>query len=759
MPISPPALDDRTYEDLLADLLARIPAHTPEWTHARTGDPGRTILELFAWLGDALLYRVNLVPEKQRLAFLRLLGLEPRPALAASGIVTLAFDSDRVEEPLRVPAGAEIKGPARFETRRQTWVYPVTAEAMIKRPLTAAERAKMGDLIDELPRVYGLAQEQQSAVFYVTTPVLTGGAADANGLDLTRGAGTIDGCLWFALLAPKGKKDEDTAALARQKLAPNADGAHARLTVGLAPALNLSDPENPLPSVSELPKSAQIPVIWEVTTGAEDEASMYVRIDPEDGTAGLTQNGVVTLTLPAKVGAPENDPRHRLDAGTKDRPPRLDDEDRARRLVAWLRLRIGERAGEPPPALLLRWAGVGAVEIDQRRTTFGRQIGESTGVADQEMSLGATSVEPDTLIIEVAEEGRSFEAWARVADIALAGRDQTAYALRPEEGVIVFGDGVRGKIPPEGARIRVARMRAGGGEAGNLPPMSLKEAAPSGRKLKVTQGLPTLFGRDAETLAEAERRIPAILRHRERAVTEEDFRALATFTPGARIGRVEVLPRFSPKRRMSGIPGVVTVMTLPQKLGVLPPAPRADRVMLERVYAHLSQRRPLATELYAIGCEYVPIGLSVAVVLRSGVEPADVLAAVRAALRTYLWPLAPGGPTESGFPLGGTVRARELEVVIARIAGVDGIATPRLFRRTAFGGWTPVFTARDCDPAEVPLREYQLPELLDVVVVEGTVSPSRLDERAGAEGSGTETGGTGEGTTQDIAIPVVPEVC
>ena len=30
MAISPPALDERGYEDLLADLLARIPAHTPK---------------------------------------------------------------------------------------------------------------------------------------------------------------------------------------------------------------------------------------------------------------------------------------------------------------------------------------------------------------------------------------------------------------------------------------------------------------------------------------------------------------------------------------------------------------------------------------------------------------------------------------------------------------------------------------------------------------------------------------------------------
>ncbi len=69
MPILPPSLDDRRFDDLVDELLARIPAHTPEWTHPRLGDPGRTLIELFAWLGDTLLYRANLIPERQRLVF------------------------------------------------------------------------------------------------------------------------------------------------------------------------------------------------------------------------------------------------------------------------------------------------------------------------------------------------------------------------------------------------------------------------------------------------------------------------------------------------------------------------------------------------------------------------------------------------------------------------------------------------------------------------------------------------------------------
>ena len=46
MPIPLPALDDRTYDDLVAELLARIPAHTPEWTNPRVGDPGALIKQV-----------------------------------------------------------------------------------------------------------------------------------------------------------------------------------------------------------------------------------------------------------------------------------------------------------------------------------------------------------------------------------------------------------------------------------------------------------------------------------------------------------------------------------------------------------------------------------------------------------------------------------------------------------------------------------------------------------------------------------------
>src|SRR6202008_2437180 len=94
MPLTVPVLDNRNFEQLLADATARIPSFTPEWTnYALEADPGLTLIELFAFLTDALLYRVNRYPETNRLKFLQLLGARLCPATAATGIIAISNDS------------------------------------------------------------------------------------------------------------------------------------------------------------------------------------------------------------------------------------------------------------------------------------------------------------------------------------------------------------------------------------------------------------------------------------------------------------------------------------------------------------------------------------------------------------------------------------------------------------------------------------------------------------------------------------------
>jgi hypothetical protein len=70
-------LHDRSFAELLADAQAQIAALCPEWTDHNPSDPGIALLELFAWLSDMLLYRLDRAPEAVRPALLRLLRGDP----------------------------------------------------------------------------------------------------------------------------------------------------------------------------------------------------------------------------------------------------------------------------------------------------------------------------------------------------------------------------------------------------------------------------------------------------------------------------------------------------------------------------------------------------------------------------------------------------------------------------------------------------------------------------------------------------------
>ncbi|HEU4390463.1 MAG TPA: putative baseplate assembly protein, partial [Blastocatellia bacterium] len=223
---------------------------------------------------------------------------------------------------------------------------------------------------------------------------------------------------------------------------------------------------------------------------------------------------------------------------------------------------------------------------------------------------------------------------------------------------------------------------------------------------------------------------------------------LALDTPGVRAGRVEVMPRFKPQQRRNDVPGVITVMALPFKPQALPPNPRPDRPFIEAVHTQLSERRPVATELYVIGCEYVALGLSIGITIREGFGRDSVLNAVRDSLRLFLWPLAPGGIDGGGWPLGRSVRDREIEVVVARVPGVNTVTGVNLFKRSG-ADWQMIAHPNACAPIEMSLQSWQLPELLSVVVVADANPPDNL---RGVPNPFGDQGGV-------VAVPVVPEVC
>ncbi len=80
MPLQLPNLDDRRYADLVEEARALIPTYAPQWTNHNPSDPGIMLVELFAFLAEMLIYRLNRVTSNNVLSFLKLLnGPDWRP--------------------------------------------------------------------------------------------------------------------------------------------------------------------------------------------------------------------------------------------------------------------------------------------------------------------------------------------------------------------------------------------------------------------------------------------------------------------------------------------------------------------------------------------------------------------------------------------------------------------------------------------------------------------------------------------------------
>lgn len=111
MPLTPPDLDRRRFDDLVAEARQRIPRYTPEWTNFNDSDPGMTLVKLHAWMTETILFSLNQVPDLNYIAFLNLIGLAPEPARPARTELTFTPDKlDKPSDPLVVylPLGVKV---------------------------------------------------------------------------------------------------------------------------------------------------------------------------------------------------------------------------------------------------------------------------------------------------------------------------------------------------------------------------------------------------------------------------------------------------------------------------------------------------------------------------------------------------------------------------------------------------------------------------------------------------------------------------
>lgn len=130
MSLRVPKLDDRTFDDLVAEAKRQVRERCPAWTDLSPGDPGTTLLELYAFLTEVMLYRINRLPEKAYVEFLRLMGVRLAPP-GAAGVMLALSRSAGADRRIEVPRGTRVT-VARAAEGEQPPVFTTAAVAVLE---------------------------------------------------------------------------------------------------------------------------------------------------------------------------------------------------------------------------------------------------------------------------------------------------------------------------------------------------------------------------------------------------------------------------------------------------------------------------------------------------------------------------------------------------------------------------------------------------------------------------------------------------
>jgi uncharacterized phage protein gp47/JayE len=240
------------------------------------------------------------------------------------------------------------------------------------------------------------------------------------------------------------------------------------------------------------------------------------------------------------------------------------------------------------------------------------------------------------------------------------------YVIERAQGLIRFGDGRQGMIPPAGSRIAVS-YRSGGGLAGNVPAGTITELHTGTPFVaSATNPSPALGGAAIESDESVRSRGPQRLRHHDRAVSATDFEWLAR-EASPDVARARCLPITGPDGHAQR--GWVTVVVVPFSRDA---RPALNSELRRRVREHLSRRAPaaVARRVRIIGPQYAPIGVQAEIAPIRPDEAAAVEARVREALNRFLHPLT-GGPNWQGWNFGQSVYLSQIAKVIEGAEGVD----------------------------------------------------------------------------------------
>lgn len=668
------SLDDTSFEQLVAEAKKKIPAYSKVWTDFNESDPGITFIELFAWLADMQIYSLNRITEKNYFRYLKLLGVtltQPSPSK-----VDISLKTDLNGPAFMIKKGSKFKAdtPSGYNSEI---IYETSDDDICVTPFSIKKILSHSNFhameIKEASKVDG-------AYFYAFGENPAAGNAFYLGLE---GISPDNTQKCFCSSSALGS-EPDSIYLKRAKI-----------------LISIYLHEKDLPQMAE--HGSEKPDIylstkvrWEYSTRDKHGNLCWWEIEKskhhlKDTTKELTQSGKISFDIPFRRGDERNIVMSSLAGKNKIRS---DTDNNGHNNLFWIRCVLIEGNYEISPRIdaimsntvsavygttveepLINISNNGSVEGDTK----------STGLPNQTFSVGGGSM-PNIPIIgllylytlyTVNGQDISCTKWEAVNDFDSSKPGDYHYVVNMSEGKIMFGDGLRGRIPDKGDTI-IMRYRYGDAATTLIKPETAFGIAADGEdyenSLQALSGINPLAsspGTDQENIDKALQRARNDLNIPFKAVSSCDYEYIVIHTPGLRVARAKTLP--------SSIPGSNTV-----KMAVVPfslsKIPACSNGFLRTVAEHLDKHRLITTKVIVVGPKYIGISITVIVTINPGADGQVIKGRIAKALDDFLAPISGettidscGNTQYGGWPFGKAVNNSEVYAQINGVMGVDRI--------------------------------------------------------------------------------------
>jgi hypothetical protein len=386
-----PDLFQRRFQDLVEIGRAQLPSLAPEWTDQNAHDPGITLMELLAWVGEAQFYSLSRERRDERAAYASLLGILPAGTRAATGLIW--------SDPL------DPGSPAATFMRSQV-ISPDTVINVVDHETPTFRPAQ------KLLWVPGQISSLESRL------------ADRSIVDLT--ATNKQGGVAFAAFGDSaGSRDVlrmTFVCRGQYGLFPEVrtDAAGALWPIGIRSAVVAIETDSlKNKSLACCPRRLDATLIV-----GKERTPLEIAYDSTDG---LMTTGVLLLSLDNVTGSPKTFTIELRNPSGFSRPPRLlRIEPNVIPIVQGQRIgqELHSATGLPDWSFPLNLPGL---RFDEGEEPLTIESWEATGLIS----------------------------WKRHGSVADCGPQDRAYELDIAKGEVRFGNGVNGKIPAAGTQILV----------------------------------------------------------------------------------------------------------------------------------------------------------------------------------------------------------------------------------------------------------------------------------------------------------------